>query len=98
MDESVMESVAIAIQKGFFFQQIQTCDLPIFMHEYKGHTLFYTPGLLIAASQDQASQLIFDLHNPNPRSVYARQIRQKAEMAVSQFDLQHRIRLLHLIV
>lgn len=91
MDESVMESVAIAIQKGFFFQQIQTCDLPIFMHEYKGHTLFYTPGLLIAASPDQASQLIFDLHNPNPRSVYARQIRQKAEMAVSQFDLQHRI-------
>jgi hypothetical protein len=46
---------------------------------------------LIAASPDQASQLIFDLHNPNPRSVYARQIRQKAEMAVSQFDLQHRI-------
>ena len=97
MDESVMESVAIAIQKGFFFQQIQTCDLPIFMHEYKGHTLFYTPGLLIAASPDQASQLIFDLHNPNPRS--SMQDRSdKAEMLSVSLIYSIEFRLLHLIV
>ena len=91
MNESVIGLVASAIQEDIFFPQVPTCDMPIFMQKYKGYTLFYTPGILIAASQNQASRLIVDLQEPNPRSIYARQIRQKAEMAVKQFDLQYRI-------
>ena len=91
MNNSIFEMVTSGIKEGSFFPQIQSCVLPIFLQEFKGYTLFYAPGTLIATDAYQSEKMIIDLKKNNVQSIFAKQIRNKAEMAKRRFDLQHQI-------